>query len=144
MFNCSSRNAASCGFAAMLGRWRSRMFTTRKRVSAFFAALSLAGVAMLSACGWEETPVATDSPGTGTTAEEATGGAETTGGETADEGTTGDQDFSGTTLNVVAAWSGAEQSNFEQVLAAFSEQTGAEVTYTSFGDNGPTYISGQL
>ncbi|NHB84092.1 carbohydrate ABC transporter substrate-binding protein [Tessaracoccus sp. HDW20] len=53
-------------------------------------------------------------------------------------------DFTGTTLNVVAAWSGAEQTNFEAVLSQFEKETGAKVTYTSFGDNGPTYISGQL
>lgn len=55
-----------------------------------------------------------------------------------------DGDFTGQTLNVVAAWSGAEQDNFERVLDAFEEATGATVNYTSFGDNGPTYIQGQL
>lgn len=55
-----------------------------------------------------------------------------------------DGDFSGQTLNVVAAWSGAEQANFEAVLEAFEQATGATVNYTSFGDNGPTYIQGQL
>ncbi|GAA3654130.1 ABC transporter substrate-binding protein [Microbacterium marinilacus] len=53
-------------------------------------------------------------------------------------------DFSGQTLSVVAAWSGAEQENFEAVLQAFEDATGATVNYTSFGDNGPTYIQGQL
>lgn len=53
-------------------------------------------------------------------------------------------EFSGKTLNVVAAWSGAEQENFEKVLDEFSKRTGADVKYTSFGDNGPTYIQGQL
>ncbi|EYT53205.1 sugar ABC transporter substrate-binding protein [Leucobacter sp. UCD-THU] len=56
----------------------------------------------------------------------------------------GGGEFSGETLNVVAAWSGAEQENFEAVLAEFSSRTGAKVNYTSFGDNGPTYIQGQL
>ncbi len=59
-----------------------------------------------------------------------------------DEG--GGEDFSGTTLNVVAAWSGAEQENFEAVLGEFEDQTGATVNYTSYGDNGPTYIQGQI
>ena len=45
---------------------------------------------------------------------------------------------------MVAAWSGAEQDNFEAVLEEFESQTGATVNYTSFGDNGPTYIQGQL
>lgn len=53
-------------------------------------------------------------------------------------------DFSGEELTVVAAWSGAEQANFEAVLDEFEAQTGATVRYTSFGDNGPTYIQGQL
>lgn len=53
-------------------------------------------------------------------------------------------DFSGESLEVVAAWSGAEQKNFEAVLDGFEEATGATVKYTSFGDNGPTYIQGQL
>lgn len=47
-------------------------------------------------------------------------------------------DLKGKTLNVVAAWSGDEQKNFEKVLAKFQELTGAEVKYESFGDNGPT------
>lgn len=67
------------------------------------------------------------------------------GGDAPDEEVPGsDQDFSGETLNIVAAWSGAEQENFEGVLDVFEEATGATVTYTSFGDNGPTYIQGQL
>lgn len=53
-------------------------------------------------------------------------------------------EFAGTSLSVAASWSGAEQKNFEAVLDEFSRQTGADVSYTSFGDNGPTYISGQL
>lgn len=56
----------------------------------------------------------------------------------------GGGDFAGQTLNVVAAWSGAEQKNFELVLKKFEDDTGATVNYTSFGDNGPTYIQGQL
>src|SRR5699024_5675599 len=70
---------------------------------------------------------------------ETTGGATETGGEE----TTG-ADLSGTTLSVVAAWSGEEQANFEAVLSKFEDDTGATVDYTSFGDNGPTYIQGQL
>lgn len=56
----------------------------------------------------------------------------------------GDGEFSGTTLTVAAAWSGAEQKNFEAVLKKFEQDTGAKVDYTSFGDNGPTYIKSQL
>lgn len=56
----------------------------------------------------------------------------------------GSGEFAGTTLNVAAAWSGAEQENFEAVLAQFEADTGAKVNYTSFGDNGPTYIQSQI
>jgi len=55
-----------------------------------------------------------------------------------------DTDLSGTTLNVSAAWSGAEQENFEAVLAEFTSQTGANVTYTSFGDQAATTLGTQL
>jgi len=97
-----------------------------KRTSRLIAIAGTAGVAalVLTGCG---------------------GGGDTDGGgdESAPEVSI-DGDFSGTTLNVVAAWSGAEQKNFEAVLAAFADATGAKVNYTSFGDNGPTYIQGQL
>lgn len=102
---------------------------TRKRLSAALAALSLGGVALLGACGGDSTPAeTTEEP--------------TVSEETGDPAVT--DDFSGTTLNVVAAWSGEEQKNFEAVLDVFQENTGAAVNYTSFGDNGPTYIQGQL
>ena len=71
-------------------------------------------------------------------------GCGTGGGDASPGGDGGGGDFSGETLNVVAAWSGAEQSNFEAVLKAFEDETGAKVNYTSFGDNGPTYIQGQI
>jgi len=67
------------------------------------------------------------------------GGKPDGGGESAGGG-----ELSGKTLNVAAAWSGAEQKNFEAVLDEFSERTGAKVNYTSFGDKAPTYISSQL
>jgi alpha-glucoside transport system substrate-binding protein len=56
----------------------------------------------------------------------------------------GDGEFSGTTLEVSATWSGAEQENFEAVLDVFEEQTGATVNYTSFGDNGATTLNTQV
>lgn len=64
------------------------------------------------------------------------------GGDTTTPAASGD--FAGQTLNVVAAWSGAEQENFELVLKKFEDDTGAKVNYTSFGDNGPTFLQGQL
>lgn len=70
----------------------------------------------------------------------SSGGGDSGGGDAA---TSGDS-LAGETLEVAAAWSGDEQKNFEAVLKAFEDETGAKVNYTSFGDNGPTYISGQL
>jgi alpha-glucoside transport system substrate-binding protein len=59
---------------------------------------------------------------------------------------TGDDlgDFSGETLEVSGAWSGAEQENFEAVLAQFEEDTGATVNYTSFGDQAATTLGTQI
>lgn len=115
----------------------------RNGFRSFVAGLTVVSVALLGACS------------NGDAEEEATPGAteattEPTGGETTEgEGTEGEGagdwgDFSGETLNVVAAWSGAEQANFEEVLAGFEEATGATVNYESFGDNGPTFIQGRL
>ena len=53
-------------------------------------------------------------------------------------------DLSGETLNVSAAWSGDEQANFEQVLKKFSDETGATVNYTSFGDQAATTLGTQI
>jgi alpha-glucoside transport system substrate-binding protein len=66
------------------------------------------------------------------------------GGDGGDKKVDVEGDFSGTTLKVAAAWSGDEQKNFEKTLKAFEDATGAKIDYTSFGDNGPTYIQGQL
>nr|WP_300142195.1 ABC transporter substrate-binding protein [Propionicimonas sp.] len=54
------------------------------------------------------------------------------------------KDFSGATIDIEATWSGAEQQNFEAVLAKFTADTGAKVNYTSFGDNGATVIGTQV
>lgn len=115
---------------------------TRKRFTASLGALL--GVALLSACGGgtpAPTAGGTTPAPTDTTTAATTSAAAPTGSSAAP---TSGADLSGTTLNVVAAWSGAEQENFEKVLDLFEEQTGASITYTSFGDNGPTYIQGQL
>jgi len=53
-------------------------------------------------------------------------------------------DLTGTTLNISAAWSGAEQTNFEAVLAKFTDETGATVNYTSFGDQAATTLGTQI
>ncbi len=45
------------------------------------------------------------------------------------------EDLSGQAVEVAATWTGAEQENFEQVIALFEEETGADVTFTSAGDD---------
>ncbi|WP_353988559.1 ABC transporter substrate-binding protein [Ruicaihuangia caeni] len=69
-----------------------------------------------------------------------------TGGGDNNDGNTDatNQDFSGETIEVAAAWSGAEQANFEEVLKAFEDQTGATVNYSSFGDQAATTLGTQI
>jgi len=88
--------------------------------AALIGAVSLA----LAACSSGTDGDATPPPGTG--------------------GGGGGGEFSGVTLDVSAAWSGAEQENFERVLAAFEEMTGATVNYTSFGDQAATTLGTQI
>ncbi|MDP9405117.1 MAG: ABC transporter substrate-binding protein, partial [Actinomycetota bacterium] len=45
------------------------------------------------------------------------------------------EDLSGKTIEAAAVWTGGEQESFEAVLAQFEEQTGADVTFTSTGDD---------
>jgi len=44
-------------------------------------------------------------------------------------------DLSGESIEVAAVWTGAEQERFEMVLDNFAQQTGAEVSFTSTGDD---------
>jgi alpha-glucoside transport system substrate-binding protein len=50
----------------------------------------------------------------------------------------------GQQLEVAAVWSGEEQEAFEQVIAAFEEETGADVTFTSTGDDIATVIGTRI
>jgi ABC-type glycerol-3-phosphate transport system substrate-binding protein len=52
--------------------------------------------------------------------------------------------LAGQTVEVAAIWSGAEQANFEAVLAAFEQRTGATVRYTSGGDDLPALLNSRL
>lgn len=71
------------------------------------------------------------------------GGGDDGGGGGTDEAPV-EADLAGETLEVAAAWSGAEQENFEAVLAEFEEATGATVNYTSFGDQAATTLGTQI
>ena len=46
----------------------------------------------------------------------------------------------GGTMEVAAVWSGEEQASFRQVLDAFTQKTGTQVTFTSTGDNIATVL----
>ncbi|MER7127363.1 ABC transporter substrate-binding protein [Streptosporangium saharense] len=52
----------------------------------------------------------------------------------------GAKPLQGEKIEVAAVWTGAEQSNFEKVLQAFEEKTGADVTFASTGDNIGAYL----
>jgi len=58
--------------------------------------------------------------------------------------TTQAQSLKGQSIEVYAVWSGSEQANFKQVLDAFTQQTGATVTYTSTGDNMSTLLGSKI
>lgn len=50
----------------------------------------------------------------------------------------------GTTIEIAAKWTGDEQANFEKVLAAFTEKTGAKVTYASTGEDTGAYLGPRI
>ncbi|GAA2866193.1 ABC transporter substrate-binding protein [Nonomuraea rubra] len=91
------------------------------------AAAILAGLAVaVAACGNAPT----------TTEPTAAGSASATGG--------GAKPLQGVKLEVAAKWTGAEQKNFEQVLKAFTDKTGAEVTYASTGEDTGAYLGPRI
>ncbi|WP_327584963.1 ABC transporter substrate-binding protein [Nonomuraea sp. NBC_00507] len=77
----------------------------------------------------------------------ACGNAPTTTQPTASESapaTAGAKTLQGVKLEVAAKWTGAEQKNFEQVLKAFSDKTGAEVTYASTGEDTGAFLGPRI
>ncbi|MFC4114858.1 ABC transporter substrate-binding protein [Nonomuraea zeae] len=56
----------------------------------------------------------------------------------------GAKTLEGVKLEVAAKWTGAEQKNFEQVLKAFSDKTGAVVTYASTGEDTGAYLGPRI
>ncbi|MEO6827160.1 MAG: ABC transporter substrate-binding protein [Microbacteriaceae bacterium] len=53
-------------------------------------------------------------------------------------------DLAGVTLSVASDWSGAEQKNFEAVLAQFTKDTGAKVNYQSYGSDVATTLDTKI
>ncbi|MDT9695986.1 ABC transporter substrate-binding protein [Streptomyces sp. P17] len=56
----------------------------------------------------------------------------------------GDQALSGQTVTVAGVWSGSEQKNFQKVLDAFAEKTGAKTQFMSTGDNVSTVVGSKI
>ncbi|GIH25703.1 sugar ABC transporter substrate-binding protein [Acrocarpospora phusangensis] len=52
--------------------------------------------------------------------------------------------LAGVKIEVAAKWTGEEQANFEQVLAAFEEKTGADVVYASTGEDTGAYLGPRI
>ncbi|TDD15443.1 ABC transporter substrate-binding protein [Nonomuraea diastatica] len=93
----------------------------RSRAAAILAGLAVA----VAACGNAPT----------TTEPTASGSAPATGG---------DKTLEGVSLEVAAKWTGAEQKNFEEVLKAFTDKTGAKVTYASTGEDTGAYLGPRI
>ncbi|MFJ4470384.1 ABC transporter substrate-binding protein [Streptomyces sp. NPDC089424] len=56
----------------------------------------------------------------------------------------GDKALSGQTVSVAGVWSGSEQENFQKVLDAFTEKTGAKTQFVSTGDNVSTVVGSKI
>ncbi|MEU0393990.1 ABC transporter substrate-binding protein [Streptomyces sp. NPDC006208] len=69
-------------------------------------------------------------------------GASACGGEAT--GPASAKELSGQTVTVAGVWTGSEQKNFQKVLDAFSEKTGAKTTFVPTGDNVSTYVGSKI
>ncbi|GAA4815566.1 ABC transporter substrate-binding protein [Streptomyces ziwulingensis] len=56
----------------------------------------------------------------------------------------GDKALDGQTVTVAGVWSGSEQENFQKVLDAFTEKTGAKTQFVSTGDNVSTVVGSKI
>ncbi|MFE7650916.1 ABC transporter substrate-binding protein [Streptomyces phaeoluteigriseus] len=56
----------------------------------------------------------------------------------------GDKALGGQTVTVAGVWSGSEQKNFQKVLDAFAEKTGAKTRFVSTGDNVSTVVGSKI
>ncbi|POX49500.1 sugar ABC transporter substrate-binding protein [Streptomyces sp. Ru71] len=71
-------------------------------------------------------------------------GATACGGSTPVSAGGGDKALSGKTVTVAGVWTGTEQKNFQKVLDAFSEKTGAKTQFVSTGDNVSTVVGSKI
>ncbi|MFM9696001.1 ABC transporter substrate-binding protein [Streptomyces europaeiscabiei] len=81
---------------------------------------------------------------TGCTALALTLGATACGGGDPVSAGGGDKALSGQTVSVAGVWSGSEQKNFQKVLDAFTEKTGARTQFVSTGDNVSTVVGSKI
>lgn len=56
----------------------------------------------------------------------------------------GSKELRGMRLTVAGAWTGSEQRNFQKVLDAFSDKTGAKVRFVSTGNNVSTVVGNMI
>jgi len=56
----------------------------------------------------------------------------------------GNKPLSGKKVEVAAVWTGNEQKNFQAILSAFNDSTGAQATFTSTGDNIGTVLGSRI
>ncbi|MES4892465.1 ABC transporter substrate-binding protein [Streptomyces sp. NPDC096012] len=56
----------------------------------------------------------------------------------------GDKALSGQTVTVAGVWTGSELKNFQKVLDAFTEKTGARTRFVSTGDNVSTVVGSKI
>ncbi|WP_327044342.1 ABC transporter substrate-binding protein [Microbispora sp. NBC_01189] len=99
----------------------------RKLPPIMVACLALAAAA---ACG-------SDSGG-----DTGSGSAPAASGAASDAG--GAKPLEGEKIEIAAKWTGDEQANFEKVLKAFEEKTGATVTYASTGEDTGAYLGPRI
>ncbi|MCI0386080.1 ABC transporter substrate-binding protein [Streptomyces sp. CNQ085] len=66
------------------------------------------------------------------------------GGDTTTGGDKGGQELKGETVTVAGVWTGVEQKNFQKVMDAFTEKTGAEMKFVSTGDNVSTVVGSKI
>ncbi|MDX3694603.1 ABC transporter substrate-binding protein [Streptomyces europaeiscabiei] len=81
---------------------------------------------------------------TGCTALALTLGATACGGGDPVSAGGGDKALGGQTVSVAGVWSGSEQKNFQKVLDAFTEKTGAKTQFVSTGDNVSTVVGSKI
>ncbi|MET9534920.1 ABC transporter substrate-binding protein [Streptomyces sp. NPDC006649] len=56
----------------------------------------------------------------------------------------GENSLSGQSITIAGSWSGSEQKNFQKVMDAFTEKTGAKLQFVSTGDDVSTVVGSKI